>query len=675
MTHSRRLVAVLASHNRRAVTLAGLGALFAQQASPPVAVEAVLVDDGSTDGTAAAVAAAFPAVRIVEGDGTLWWGGAVARGLAEAGRMPADFHLWLNDDVRLDPDALAQLLACHDTVLAETGRAPIVIGATRDPRTGRPSYGGQRRVGTHPLRLKPVHPDGTAQPCDTFQGNIVLVPAEITRRLAGVGPEFLGVQGMADTDFGLRATAAGIDVRIAGMAVGVCEAEPRTQVWRDRRLGLRARLGALIGPRGYPPRAYLRLMRRHGGPLWWLRTALTYARGAAEAVWPPAAAPRQCRLAVLEGVVPHYRTPVLAGLARWTDVATTVYRGEGVSGLTASSVPLAQVPLPTVSVRNRFWPGGGGRRIWTGGTLAAMTGRADAVLLGLHVHDLAVWAALLVRRMTGRPRLLLSGHFRLDPDPDRSPRRFDGLARRMRAVLARNADAVLPYTPRGAEACRRHGVPIERIHVAHNSVDIVAVRAVAAGVTPDDQAAFRSRLGLPQGPLLLSVARLYPAKRVELAIEAVKRLRAGGRDCGLVIVGDGPERSRLEHLAGDDRGIRFAGAIVDEPTLAAIFTQAVAFVLPGAVGLGVTHAFAYGLPVVTCHGPAHGPEVDYIEPGRNGSIVAADVSSLESELARLLDEPGWADRLSAGARQTADGLTTDAGIAAIRGALGLGPHD
>jgi len=675
VTHDRRLVAVLTSHNRRAVTLAGLGGLFAQRLPPHVALNAVLVDDGSTDGTAAAIAAAFPTVRILEGDGELWWGGAIARGVAEASRMPADFHLWLNDDVELDPDALATLLACHDAVLVETGQPPIVVGATRDPRTGRPTYGGQRRTGAHPLRLKPVYPDGDARPCDTFQGNVVLVPAEITRRLEGIGPEFVGVQGMADTDFGLRASAAGIALRVAGVAVGACAANPRVPPWRDRGIGLKSRLGALVGPRGYPPAAYLRLMRRHGGKLWWLWMLSAYVRGSMEALLPPPAAPQRCRLAMLEGVVPHYRTPVLAGLARWADVDAKVYLGAGVPGLTASSVPAGQVPLPTVPVRNRFWPRGRGRRIWTGGTLSTIAGGADAAVMGLHVHDLAVWTMLAVRKLTGHPRLLLSGHFRLDPDPDRVPRPSDRLARWLRVVLARNADAVLPYTRRGAEACRRHGVPDDRIHVAHNSVDVAAIRATAAAVTPDEKAAARSRLDLSEGPLLLSVARLYPAKRVELAVEAVKRLRAAGRDCSLVIVGDGPERPRLERLAGDDAGIRFVGAIVDEPTLATMFTQALALVLPGAVGLGVTHAFAYGVPVVTCRGPAHGPELDYVEPERNGLVTTADVLALQAALARLLDEPGLAERLAVGARRSADDLTTDAGIAAIRGALGLGPHD
>ena len=54
----------------------------------------------------------------------------------------------------------------------------------------------------------------------------------------------------------------------------------------------------------------------------------------------------------------------------------------------------------------------------------------------------------------------------------------------------------------------------------------------------------------------------------------------------------------------------FRGPIYDSDTLSRIFRAGDALVIPGYVGLAVNHAFAHGLPVVTCQSPMHSPEIE-----------------------------------------------------------------
>lgn len=274
-----RIAVLLACYNRRATTLACLHHLLNEQdppAPPPPTLEVYLVDDASPDDTGAAVQVAFPGVHVLQGTGSLFWCRGMNRAFAAARPHDYAYYLWLNDDTRLTSGALATLLGTARALQA-AGHTPIVVGSTRDPATGILSYGGQRRRSAwHPFRYARVEPTDAPQPCDTFEGNCVLVSREAAQRVGNLDASF--THAMGDTDYGLRARAAGCGIWVAPGYLGTCPANPGAQQWRDASLPLAARLHHVRSPHGLPPRDYARFARRHGGPLWPLFWAFPYAR-------------------------------------------------------------------------------------------------------------------------------------------------------------------------------------------------------------------------------------------------------------------------------------------------------------------------------------------------------------------------------------------------------------
>lgn len=91
---------------------------------------------------------------------------------------------------------------------------------------------------------------------------------------------------------------------------------------------------------------------------------------------------------------------------------------------------------------------------------------------------------------------------------------------------------------------------------------------------------------------LLVAARMLAYRRLHLVVEAARRL---GRQ--LVLVGDGPERRRLEAMAGPET--RFVGH-VSRPDLLDLFARCSAYVVPGEEDFGIApvEAMAAGKPVV-----------------------------------------------------------------------------
>jgi len=96
----------------------------------------------------------------------------------------------------------------------------------------------------------------------------------------------------------------------------------------------------------------------------------------------------------------------------------------------------------------------------------------------------------------------------------------------------------------------------------------------------------------PRGGFLLSLGRLVPYKRVDLAIGAAERLGVP-----LVVAGDGPDRKRLEHLAGPHT--TFLGA-VSEVDAGRLLSSCAAFVFCAEEDFGIApvEANAHGAPAV-----------------------------------------------------------------------------
>lgn len=256
------VTAILTCFNRREQTLTCLRSYFAQEIDSSLSIDAVLVDDHSSDGTAAAVRKLDCRATVIESSGDLYWAGGMALAEKHAFERPFDFLLWLNDDVVLDPDALARLLAVF-----EAQEAPcIVVGAQRDPDCGDVTYSGVRRHRIHPLRFDRIEPGLEPLKVDTFNGNTVLVPRSVALALGPIDGGF--EHASADFDYGMRATKAGVSALVAPGTVGTCPRDHPIAPWLDNSIPARERVRLAFERKGMPPRSRARYLRRHGGALW-----------------------------------------------------------------------------------------------------------------------------------------------------------------------------------------------------------------------------------------------------------------------------------------------------------------------------------------------------------------------------------------------------------------------
>lgn len=189
------------------------------------------------------------------------------------------------------------------------------------------------------------------------------------------------------------------------------------------------------------------------------------------------------------------------------------------------------------------------------------------------------------------------------------------------------ADRVIVASRYSASVARAvYAIPPDKLAVVPEPIDLAEWRRRFA-------AAPRRADGRPT---VLSVARMYPRKRLEDLLHAAVILRGRIPEARIRIVGEGPESVRLRQLhreLGLDDTVEFLGE-VSRAALAVEYVSAHCFCLPTVqegFGLAFAEAMVAGLPVVACRAAAV-PEL--VEDRRTGLLVSP---RSPDELARAME--------------------------------------
>lgn len=212
--------------------------------------------------------------------------------------------------------------------------------------------------------------------------------------------------------------------------------------------------------------------------------------------------------------------------------------------------------------------------------------------------------------------------------------------------LVKVTDRIVGNSQSVVDFYREQGVPAEKLCCIPNGVEIPQT-------TTCDRAALLDQLGLPADAFVVgSIGRLAIQKRVRDLLFAVETLRQIRPQLRAVIIGDGPERARLEEFArslGCEQHVRFLGHREDAPAWLPLFD---AFCLASSFegqSNSLMEAMAAGRAVVVSDIP---PNRELVTPEATGlAFQPGDAVGIMQQLRRLIDEPDLRTRLAAAARE------------------------
>jgi glycosyltransferase involved in cell wall biosynthesis len=315
--------------------------------------------------------------------------------------------------------------------------------------------------------------------------------------------------------------------------------------------------------------------------------------------------------------------------ARWRHAVVAL---DGETGCAARLDPALQVELLPAPPHSRRLT----RRLFS---VHRMLRRLRPALLVTSNWGSIEWA-LARLAMPHLPHLHLEDGFGPEERAAQLQRRV--LARR---VALRFSRVLVPSLTLRRLALETWRLPPARVSYVPNGVDLARFHPAEGRVVLDLGGA---------GPVIGTAAALRPEKNIGRLLRAMALLREGGDDARLLILGDGPERPRLEAMAaqlGLGTGVRFLGHVA-EP--AATYRAMDLFCLSSdteQMPFSVLEAMASGLPVVSTD---VGDVAKMLPQDSRAQVVRADDAALAGALRGLLRDPALRQRLGAANRARAE---------------------
>ncbi|MFH1003813.1 MAG: glycosyltransferase family 4 protein [Chloroflexota bacterium] len=197
------------------------------------------------------------------------------------------------------------------------------------------------------------------------------------------------------------------------------------------------------------------------------------------------------------------------------------------------------------------------------------------------------------------------------------------LVEKLVARLGRDKIAISEVTRRGILSL---GVT-EGITVIIGGIDLDEIKATAPSGDSSD---------------VIYAGRLITDKNIDRLIRAIALLKPARPGLRCLIIGDGPERDRLERLArelGLAGQVSFSGFLESSGEVLARLKASRVFVLPSTregFGLALAEANACGIPAVTVRHPLNAA-AELIVDGKNGFIAETDETDLARKIGLALD--------------------------------------
>lgn len=227
---------------------------------------------------------------------------------------------------------------------------------------------------------------------------------------------------------------------------------------------------------------------------------------------------------------------------------------------------------------------------------------------------------------------------------------FQFYDRYISTIVRNRADAIIAPSNSIKEYLLGYGVQDGKIRMIPSGVDVEAF-------FPNPSSMLRERLGIGDGKIILSIARLHPLKGLHHLVQAYGSVAKKFPDTRLVILGKGPQEMELKNMAkesGIEKNVFFLTEHVPHERIAQLYNSADIFAFPSIVepfGMANLEAMACGIPTLSSN---TGGMRDMVLHGKTGFLFTpGDVNGIEIALSSMLSDKEKIKQMGSLARERA----------------------
>ncbi len=259
----KKVLGLATCYNRKDKTIRAIEALT--KGNPEISFDFLILDDGSTDGTAEALEQ-YENITVLHGSGSCYYTGGMRRVIEAAKKTDKtyDYCLMFNDDVDFYDHCIEYL--------ASKPSDKVWVGPTCDEH-GKLVYSGiVRKSKLIPKYTHLLAESEAGVECETLNGNCVLIPWNIFMDVDNMPAVYR--HSFGDYDYGFSITRKGYQIMAPDQFIGMCKDDTkRENSWKDTSLPLKKRLALKESVKGLPFKEYFYYLNHNFNPV----TAVLYS--------------------------------------------------------------------------------------------------------------------------------------------------------------------------------------------------------------------------------------------------------------------------------------------------------------------------------------------------------------------------------------------------------------
>lgn len=329
-------------------------------------------------------------------------------------------------------------------------------------------------------------------------------------------------------------------------------------------------------------------------------------------------------------IAPHYRASLWNILLNNPNWDVHFFFGDSLNGVEAidfekeefssNKDQLHKVKNYWTKKENLFWQ--------TGVVSECCKSKFDYAVFPSEMWRASTWLAAAICRLRGI-KVVFWGHGLYG--------REKGAKLMLKKCFFRLSDKYLAYERRVKKIIAQHGYNPDNIYVVFNSLDYDAHKSLQQKLQGLEKSEVFPFLNDPSLPVVIFIGRLTRVKKLDMLLEAINQINDKTLKVNLVVMGDGPERTKLEDMGKtglEKKWLYFTGACYDDEVIGKYLSMSDLCVSPGNVGLTAIHSLSFGTPVCTHDNMVNQmPEAETIEDGYNGFFFKEnDVADLRIKI-------------------------------------------